>query len=206
MARGKYVLTPARKAALRKAQLASAEARRRRGSARRASLRRHYGGDHVKRGIGVAGLQKNATPYLRLNKRSATIGGNTGTIIPFTGKRVVAGGYLRIENVGRKNALDTATTKIANRIARPGTKPGAARKWFNENVTIKNPAVRANVGGAQVRLGTSRSSGLTLIVRKGSHKTVQPKSKAGVNKFNTRMAVLQKKRSTGKRRRARRGR
>jgi hypothetical protein len=198
--------TPAQKAALRKAQLASARARSLRAKSRKASLRRHYSGDPIRRGVGVAGLQKNATPYLRLNKRSATIGGNTGTIIPFTGKRIVAGGYLRIENTTRRNALDTATTKIANKIARPGTKPGAARKWFNENVTIKNPAVRANVGGAQVRLGTSRSSGLTLIVRKGKHSTPQLKSKMGVNKYNQRMRVLQRISKPKPKRRARRGR
>ena len=194
-------MTPARKAALRKAQLASARARK---GKRRPGSRRIYSSDPVKRGIGVAGLQKNTVPYARINKRSWTVGVNTGTIIPFTGKRISFGGYVRVENRSRKNnPIDKAQSKIANRLARPGTKPGRARKWFNDNVVVQNPAVRANVGGAQVRLGTSRNAGATVIVRRGNHKAVQRKTMQGVRKYDRRMKTIggQKARKSRKQRR-----
>ncbi|AEL97927.1 head maturation protease [Mycobacterium phage Patience] len=185
MAKRPYVMTPARKAALRKAQLASAKARK---GKRKAGTRRHYSSNPYKRGVGVAGLKKNTVPYARINQKSGTIGVNSGTIIPFTGKRISFGGYVRVEN--RTKPISATQTKIANKIARKGSKPGAVRSWFNDNVIVQSPAVRANVGGAQVRLGTSRSAGSTVIVRKGSHKTVQKKSVAGVRKYDRRMRTI----------------
>lgn len=177
----KYVLTPARAAALRKAQLASARARKGRKNAKR----RHYSSDASKRGVGTTGLRRNAVPYARINKRSGTVGINSGTVIPFTGKRIAIGGYLRLENVNkRNNPIDRGTRKIANTVAPRGSKRGAVRTWFNNNVTVTNPAIRANVGTAQVRLGTSRGAGATLIVRHGKHKAVQSKSRSGVRKFD----------------------
>lgn len=156
--------------------------------------RRHYTDNPKKRGVGLAGLSKNTIPYARVNKHSQTGGFNTGTIIPFTGKRIAFGGYFRVENTSRRNALDTTLGKIGNKVARKGTKPGAAREWFNKNVHIDNPGVRAKVGGAQVRLGTSRSSGPTIIVRRGSHKTIEKKSRAGLRQYNTRMVKIKKAR------------
>ena len=193
-----YVMTPARKAALRKAQLASARARR---GKKKPTTRRIYGHDPIKRGVGVAGLAKNATPYARINKRSGTVGVNTGTIIPFTNKRISFGGYLRLENRNKnKNPIDRLQSRALNKIARPGTKAGAVRAWTSKNVTVKAPGIRANVGGAQVRLGTSRGAGATLIVRRGSHKAVQTKSKSGINAYNKRMSSVMGKKSRKQRR------
>lgn len=177
--------SPAQRAALRKAQLASARARR---GKSRSGVRRRYSSNPYKRGLGAAGLQKNAVPYARINQRSGTVGVNTGTIIPFTGKRISFGGYVRVENRGRP--ISGVQSKVANKLARKGTKPGAARKWFNDNVIVQSPAVRANVGGAQVRLGTSRSAGSTVIVRRGSHKAIQKKSMAGVRRYDKRMRAI----------------
>lgn len=177
----KYVLTPARQAALRKAQLASAAARR----GRKIANRRNYSSNVHSRGVGVSGLKRNATPYVRLNKRSGTIGANSGTVIPFTGKRIALGGYLRIENVNKSNnPIDRTRKRAVAKFAPKGSRAGAVRQWFNNNVTVTNPAIRANVGSAQVRLGTSRGAGATLIVRRGKHKPVQSKSRQGVRQFD----------------------
>ena len=96
MAKKKWAGTPAQRAALRKAQLASARARKGRAVAR---TRRFYSSSPAKRGVGVAGLQRNTVPYARINKRSGTVGVNSGTVIPFTGKRIAVGGYIRLENI-----------------------------------------------------------------------------------------------------------
>lgn len=192
--------SPAQRAALRKAQLASAKARR---GKRSSHTRRRYSSNPQKRGVGLAGARKNLTPYARINQKSGTVGVNTGSFIPFTNKRIAVGGYFRIENRGGKGPVSKTQTKIANKLARQGTKPGAARKWFNDNVIVQSPAVRANVGGAQVRLGTSRSAGSTLIVRRGSHKAIQSKSRSGVRNYDRRMRTVAgtKVRKTRKQRR-----
>jgi len=190
--------SPAQKAALAKAQRAAWAANRGRkkshAKAKRNVNRRHYSSDANKRGKGVKGVKKNLTPYARINKHSQTAGVNSGTIIPGTGKRVAFGAYIRLENTNRSNALDATAKAIGKRVARKGTKPGAVRQWWNKNVTIDNPGVRADVGGAQVRLGTSRGSGATIIVRKGSHKTYQKKSQMGIKKYNTRTRTIRKQR------------
>lgn len=184
MARRKWAGTPAQKAALRKAQMASARARRKKKNANR----RHYSSNPAKRGMGVAGLQRNAVPYARINKRSGTLGANTGTVIPFTGKRIAAGGYIRLENINKKNnPIDRASRKVANKLGPKGTKRGAVRSWFNENVEVHSPAVRANLGGVQARLGTSRGAGATIIVRRGKHKATRKSSRSGVRSYDRAM-------------------
>ena len=75
--------TPAQRAALRKAQIASAKARR---GKRSSTARRRYSSNPAKRGIGTSGARKNFIPYARINQKSTTVGGNTGTFIPFTNK------------------------------------------------------------------------------------------------------------------------
>lgn len=204
MAKAKRPRSAAQKAAWRKTQEAAWAANKKRKrshyKAKRNVNRRHYSSSPTKRGVGIEGLQKNVTPYLRANKHSQTIGTNTGTIIPFTKKRVAIGSYIRLENTTRKNAFDTRINKFGNKVAPRGTKRGAARKWFNESVHIDNPGVRADIGGAQVRLGTSRNAGATIIVRRGKHKPFEGKSRKGIKMYNTRMTQIRK------RRRQRRGR
>src|ERR1044071_218260 len=95
-----YVFTPARAASLAKAR-----------KARRRKSKRLYGSNPVTRGVGKSGLARNTVPYLRANKRSQTGGFNAGTILPGTGKRIVFGGYVRVENVNRKGAIDKALAK-----------------------------------------------------------------------------------------------
>jgi hypothetical protein len=204
MAKVKKPRTAAQKAAWRKTQEAAWKSNKGRKrshyKAKRNVNRRHYSSDNKKRGTGVAGLKKNTTPYLRVNKRSQTLGTNTGTIIPFTQKRIAIGSYIRVENTNRKNALDATLGRVGNKVAPRGTKRGAARKWIKESVHIDNPGLRANVGRAQVRLGTSRNAGPTIILRKGQHKTFEKKSRGGIKMYNTRMTTIRK------RRKARRGR
>lgn len=203
MARPGYTFTPARAAALRKAQLASAEKRR----GRRLSNRRHYGHDPVRRGVGTSGLSKNATPYARVNKRSQTIGINTGTIIPGTNKRIALGGYVRLENRNKNhNLIDRHISGALNRHAGKGTKAGTVRQFVNKNVHVDTPGVRVKLGGSQARLGTSRGGGPTVIIRRGAHKVQLTKSQSGVRRYNKRVVAVTKLPKTRKARRGRRRR
>lgn len=186
---GHYEFTPARAAALAKAR-----------RARKRNSRRIYSSNPVTRGQGSAGFKKNFIPYARANKRSQTTGFNSGTIIPGTGKRIVLGGYVRVENVNRKGAIDKALMKAGNKAMPYGTKRGKVRKYFKENVTVTNPALRANVGKGQVRLSTSRGAGPTITVRRGHHKVPLAKSRAGVKRYDTRMRTIRKRKSRPQRR------
>ena len=181
--KGAYVFTPARRAALSRARAASARARKGRS-------RRHFTSDPVKRGVGVAGLKKNTIPYARVNKRSQTVGVNAGTIIPFTKKRIAFGGYVRLENTGRKGAIDRALSKAGNSVAPRGTTRGKVRNYLATSVEIKNPAIRAAIPHGEVRLGTSRGAGPTFIVRRRKHGAPFKKSRAGVRKYDTRMRAI----------------
>ena len=147
------------------------------------------------RGVGVKGLKQNTVPYVRANKRSQTVGVNAGTILPGTNKRIVIGGYARIESTTRETAVDRALKAKVAVIAPSGSRRGRVAGALRKNLDIKNPAVRASAGGAQVRLGTSRGAGPTVIVRRGKHRTVQSKSKAGVQKYDARMASIAGKRA-----------
>lgn len=186
---GAYVFTPARRAALDKAR-----------KKRKRNSKRLYSSNPVTRGQGKHGLAKNTIPYLRVNKRSQTGGFNAGTIIPGTGKRIVLGGYIRVENTNRKGAIDRALAKAGNKTMPYGTSRGKVRKYFKENVTITNPTIRANVGKHQARLSTSRGAGPTITLRRGKHKTPLAKSRAGVKKYDRRMKSIAGKKARPQRR------
>lgn len=186
---GAYVFTPARRAALDKAR-----------KKRKRNSKRLYSSNPITRGQGKHGLAKNTIPYLRVNKRSQTGGFNTGTIIPGTGKRIVLGGYIRVENTNRKGAIDRALAKAGNKTMPYGTSRGKVRKYFKENVTITNPTIRANVGKHQARLSTSRGAGPTITLRRGKHKTPLAKSRAGVKKYDRRMKSIAGKKARPQRR------
>lgn len=180
MAKG-YVFTPARRAALAKAQSVSAAKRK---GKRKPGTRRRYTSNIAKRGSGFGGLKVNFVPYVRANKRSQTGGFNAGTHLPGTGKRVVLGGYVRIENTSRKGAIDAALARSGNIVAPRGTKRGSVRGYLKNNVTFKNPGIRANVRGHTVSLGTSRGAGPTIILRRGRKPTPIRKSRAGIQRFD----------------------
>jgi hypothetical protein len=182
----KWAGTPKQWAAIRKAQAASVRASRR----RRLSRNRGRAPKAENRGEGFAGLRKNFTPYVRVNKRSQTVGFNTGTIIKGTNRRVVYGRYVRLENKNKKTAVDSSINKMLNKVAPKNTARGKARNFVKQNVVITNPAVRASVGGSQVRLGTSRRSGPTLVVRKGSHNTSPNASRKSIKRYDTQMRKI----------------
>lgn len=168
MAKRRHVMTPARRVALKKAQLASARKRH-----LSASGKRRIYGQTKNRPTGIAGLKRTATPYARVNQRSQTVGFNAGTVIPFTGKRIAFGSYLRLES----------TTKPKNNVP----------KFLKNTVQVTHPAIRVNAGSSQVRLGTSRGSGPTVILRRGRHATPQIASQAGVSRYQKRVTALGKK-------------
>ena len=181
--------TPARRAALLRAARISA--------AKRHLIHRGASGAS---GI-VAGVHgaaaRNSIPYARVNKRSQTFGNNTGSKIPGTGKRIVTGSYIRIENIKRQTSVDRFVAKGVNKIAPPSSRGGKALGFVNKNVSLNNPALRAKVGGNQVRLGTSRGAGPTVVLRKGKHKTPQVKSKKGVQAYDKRQRTIAGNKAAG---------
>lgn len=194
--RGSYVFTPARRAALARAREIRSQKAKGRRQAKAGTTRRIYSSNPVKRGQGISGAKKNFIPYARVNQRSQTAGFNVGTIIPGTGKRVVTGGYLRLENTKRGGVI----TSSLNRVPK-NSLLGKGRRYFNENVTVTNPAVRANVGPGQVRLGTSRSGGLTLTARRGKHKVPQKLSQKGTKQYDLRIAKIRRQQLNKRKRR-----
>ena len=146
--------------------------------------------------VGVEGLRKNFIPYARVSKRSATVGANTGTFIPFTDKRIAFGSYFRFEDVKKKTGVDKLLSKAYESIAPKGSARALVGEHIRKNVKIDNPAIRYSTPGTgsregvQFRLGTSRKSGPTLVVRRGSHKRTRTQSKAGIKKYDTRMRAL----------------
>jgi hypothetical protein len=180
-----YVMTPARVAALRKAQLASAAARRARKNARISSYV-----PKKARPLGLKGLKANFTPYVRVNKRSQTAGFNTGTGIPKTHRRISAGAYVRLEGTRRNTAVDRFVDKQTAKVFPKGTKRGKVAASVKSNVVVHGPVVRGSVKGHQVRLGTSRGAGPTVIVRRGKHKTPRAKSIKGVRSYDNRMRKI----------------
>ena len=189
-AKRRHVMTPARKAALRKAQLAAAKSRRR----YMLTKNKGHAPKEANRGTGLSGLKKNTIPYVRVNKRSQTTGFNAGTIIPGTGKRIVIGGYSRIENTHRHNALDGMVDGFVSKIAPRGSKARKVMDYLTKNVNVTSPAVRARLGKAEVRLGTSRGAGPTIIVRRGRHKISQRGSMTAIKRYDTQGRKLHAKR------------
>jgi len=147
------------------------------------------------RGVGVKGLKANFTPYTRVNKRSQTIGVNTGTLIPKTHKRIAVGAYARLENTRNKTAADRFVDKHVKKVLPGHTKRGKVAGYLRKNVALSTPAVRATAKGHQVRLGTSRGAGPTVIVRRGKHKTAIAKSQKGIDKYDKRIRTISAQRA-----------
>lgn len=196
-----YQFTPARQAALRKAQLVSAAKRRGR---KRELKGKHYSSDVKKRGQGVTGLKKNTIPYVRFNKRSQTVGVNAGTVLPGGKKRIVLGGYARIENTSRKGGIDKALAKTSGIVAPRGTRRAKTSAFLQKHVKIQNTGLRKSVHGHTVSLGTSRGAGPTVIIRRGRKPTPQAKSTSGIKAYNKRMEVISTQRKKKKKRRPQR--
>lgn len=140
---------------------------------------------------GLKGLKAATVPYVRVNKRSQTVGVNAGTVIPGTRKRIVGGAYLRVESTTRHTSADKIAGKAANRVLPKGTRRGKAARAFKRNFSVNNPAIRATSKNVQARVGTSRGAGPTLVVRRGKHKAPQAKSYSGIKSYDTRMRALQ---------------
>jgi hypothetical protein len=208
MARKPYVFTPARAAALAKAREKARIKNMARGHETRMRSRRHYSASPTKRGQGFEGLKRNFVPYARVNKGSGTGGFNVGTVIPGTGKRIVFGGYSRIETMNRKTAIDKMVSKGASKIMPHGTKRGGIRTFWNKNISFDNPTVRVKMKGGEARLGTSRRHGPTLIFRSGRHKVVEARTFGGTKRYKRRMNTIQNSRIRTKKkpRQQRRGR
>lgn len=152
------------------------------------------------RGVGVKGLEKNLIPYARISKRSATVGANTGTFIPFTNKRINFGGFFKVEDARKKTAVDRIAQSAWNSVAPKGSTVDLVGRHIAKHVKVDNPAIRYSAPGTnsrhgvQVRLGTSRKSGPTLTIRRGTHKRTQSESKSGIKRYDKQMSKIQGKR------------
>lgn len=184
--------SPAQLAALAKARKVALANRKRRA----ANKNKGKAPSRSNRGIGVRGFKSNFTPYARANKRSQTVGYNAGTIIPGTNKRFVTGSYLRVENTTKKSAVDRAIGHVTDAALPHGTKRRRVREYLKKNITVTNPALRAAIGGAEIRLGTSRGAGPTVILRRGKHKTSQQASRKAIKRYDTHARKLHKKRQS----------
>lgn len=199
------VRTAAQRAASRRNIKIAQEARRR----MRANRNRGKAPSRRNRGEGFLGLRRNFVPYIRINKRSQTIGYNTGTYIKGTNKRVVTGRYIRLENATKKNGIDRSLAALGNSIAPRGTRRGTFRNYVKNNVTVTNPALRAGMGGAEVRVSTSRGAGPTVVLRRGRHKVSRQASRKAIKRYDTHARKLNAKRQPKprpQRRKANRGR
>ena len=194
---GRWISTGARRVSRSARSKANTRAYAGRRKKRSAPIRINRAASRQERGVGISGIKKNFIPYARVSKKSATIGANTGTFIPGTNKRVVFGNYARIETVNRKTKVDAMTSKVIKKIAPEGTRRATIGKHIRKNAKFSNPAIRyATPGtssreGVQVRLGTSRKAGPTVIVRRGTHKRTRAESKSGIAQYDKRMKTLQ---------------
>lgn len=141
------------------------------------------------RGSGYKGLKANFTPYVRVNKRSQTVGYNAGTLIPGTHRRIVTGTYVRLESTKNKTVVDRFIDKKVAKVFPTGTRRGKVAGAVGK-VKIVAPVVRVSRKNTEFRLGTSRGAGSTLIVRRGKHKTDPVKSAKGVHQYNKRMSQI----------------
>jgi hypothetical protein len=150
-------------------------------------------------GVTIKGVKLpiHFVPYVRVNKRSQTVGYNVGTkIIPGTGgRRLSIGRYVRLEDTKKKTAVDRFVDKGVAKVFPGTTRRGKVATYARKNFQITNPTVRGSIRNAQVRLGTSRGAGPTIIVRRGKHKVAQPKSQRGVAKYDASMSKIAGKRS-----------
>lgn len=164
-----HVMTPARKAALKKAQAAAIRSRRR----YRLSKNRGHAPKASNRGIGVSGLKKEfhairsrqqAQPNYRLQCRNDH---------SWDGQAHRLWRVQSCRDTHRHNSLDMMIDRATSSIAPKGSRQRNAMKFLKKNVAVSNPTIRAKIGGAEVRLGTSRGAGPTIIVRRGRHKISQ---------------------------------
>ncbi len=184
--------SPAQLAALAKARRVAARNR----AMRAANKNKGKAPSRKNRGQGRKGFKANFIPYARVNKRSQTIGYNAGTYIPGTNKRIVTGQYVRLENATKNNAIDRAFAHATKAVLPHGTRRRRVRDYLKKNVFITNPAVRAAIGGAEVRLGTSRGAGPTIILRRGRHKTSETASRKAIKRYDTHARKLHAKKES----------
>jgi hypothetical protein len=206
---GKFLATGASKLSRAARSKANKSAHRKR-KPKRNNIRIDRAASRRQRGLGISGLKQNFIPYARISKRSTTVGANTGSFIPGTNKRVVFGQYARIETVQRKTGIDAKLASIGKKLAPKGSKRNAIAKHIAARTNITNPALRYSTPGTksregvQVRLGTSRKAGPTIIVRRGTHKRTIQQSKSGIAQYNKRMNTLAGRKSQPKPRPTRR--
>lgn len=188
---GRWISTGARKVSRAKRSAANKAAYAGRHAKRRsAPIRIDKAASRQARGVGLTGLKQNLIPHARISKRGITVGVNTGSFIPGTNKRVVVGQYVRFESVNKETKLDKAAKAVLSRIAPKGSRRDILGQHVRKNAKFSNPAIRyqspgsSSRNGIEARLGTSRKSGPTVVIRRGEHKRTRAQSKAGIAKYN----------------------
>jgi hypothetical protein len=104
MAKRPYTFTPARAQALARARAVSA-AKRRAAAGHRINTREAKRTVRATENAGKQ-LQHKVTPYARINRHSQSVGFHGRANIPGTGRRLVAGGHIRIEKTSHSTVTD----------------------------------------------------------------------------------------------------
>ena len=181
MARGRYVLTPARRAALKKAQLASAKKRRKagkRGSFARGADKWSKSPSRAKRAAAYAtrgsGGKDSSIAYKISKKRGSTKPKNrTKKVVAKTKKNTKK----LVKDVKRKNRV--------NKTYRKNTKgPGSYAKKWDDLKDSKGPHAtnfrgkkRSKAGKTVNKIAAYNSAGLALAVSRQRGKKKKSKSK-----------------------------
>lgn len=169
------------------------------------------------RGAGFTGLKKNTVPYARISTGGTTVGVNAGTIIPGTGRRVVGGGYFKIEHVSQYKRQKVASDILLTRqLVKMGMRKGVggqnglgpvATKYMSraeKSAMRAGPKAASDLlaghrmdiagGKAQVRFTSTRKYNPTLTIRRGRHKVSPNLSQKGTVTFNKHIEALNRKR------------
>lgn len=151
---------------------------------------------------GRSEVKANFSPYTRINQQGITVGYNTGAGIPFSKFRISNGAYSRVERRANDKPVTSFVKGKASRVI-PNTKlTRGIAKAKKDYVSVSPSGRRVSVNGYQARMGTSRTGGKTLVIRKGLHPVSPSKTVRGVQSYNEAMESIYKP-GTGKRKKAR---
>jgi hypothetical protein len=170
-----------------------------------------------KRGVGISGLKRNTVPYARFSTSGTTLGFNAGTIIPGFHRRIVFGGYGRVEHEDMYARQKVASNVLLARsmggtVVRRffGGQAGLAPQMNKYMSRAQKAAVRQgpkglaevlagkrmdiNGGKLQARFTSTRKYNPTITIRRGRHKVSSNLSHKGSVSFARHIEVLNQKR------------
>lgn len=168
--------------------------------------------NNPRRGVGLRGLARNTVPYARFSTSGTTVGVNAGTILPGRRRRIVVGGYARVEHVdmykrqvaasaalNTKGAFNRAWNTLGlNEVPAAVRMRKAAKRQVPKTVSDVMAGTRVTAGPAQVRFTSSRKYNPTITVRRGRHKVAYRTSAKGIRAYNKHFERLDRKKAMKK--------